>query len=378
MLEHALAELFEQQASENPPPTHASVAAATRQGRTRRRRRQAGLAASPVLAAGAVLAIGFGGVMPTGVNHVPAPTAPAAAGTQAPRLFNPLRPYVSPGWLPDGLSAMHLVGLFSGLEDEFSASNGVALNIYARGVCRLSSRSFTCGSNGGLLAPELALPRRDIGQRIGDLSGHAAYWMSKVGPGLGALTWQYAAGGWARVSAPDLQDALRMARSLRFGTAAAPPVAFPLQLTGVPADWRVNSVTTQVDHGVRYAVSFSVTAGPVDTILGLLTTPGQVVAVETGPEYGTSCESYFRHASYRQQIINGNDAYVLLRPRAWDTGAESGLCTVADGVLASVITERQSPLSATDLLASHIYFLGPDPTNWTTKPISAQAPSGFE
>jgi hypothetical protein len=370
MLEHTLAELFEQQASETPPPTRASVAAATRQGRTRRRMRQAGLAASPVLAAGAVLGIAIGGIIPTGAYHVDTPpTAPAASGTQAPRLFNPLRSYVAPGWLPDGLSVVHLVALFSRLEDEYSAPDGVAVNVYARGVCRLSSRAFTCGWPRDPLAPELPLPRRDIGRRIGDLSRHGAYWMFPAGPGLGTLTWQYAAGGWARVSAPGLQDALRMARSLRFGKAAEPLVAFPFQLTGVPVDWRVNSVATQVHRGVRYAFSFSVTAGPVDTTLGLVATPRQVVAVQTGPEYGTSCESYFRHASHRLQIINGNETFVLLRPQAWDTGAESGLCTVTDGVLASVITERQAPISATDLLADHIHFLGPDPAKWTTRPI---------
>ena len=287
MLEHALAELFEQQASEDPPPTRANVAAAARQGRTRRRRQHAWLAASsPVLAAGAVLAIALAGIIPTGAYHPHiSPTAPAASGTQAPRLFSPLRPYVSPGWLPDGMSVTHFVGLFSRLEDQYYASNGVALNVYARGVCRLSSRSLTCGwARDPRAQPELDISLRpDLGRRIGDLSGHAAYWMFPAGPGLGTLTWQYAAGGWALVYVAQFQDALRMARSLHFGTAAGAPVAFPFQLTGVPADWRVNSVMTQVDHGVRYAASFSVSAGPVDTSGGLAL-PRQVLAAETGPE----------------------------------------------------------------------------------------------
>ena len=368
MLEHALTVLFEQQAGENPPPTRASVAAAARRGRTRRRRRQAALAASPVLAAGAVLAIAFGGIIPTGGHraHI-APTTPADSGSQAPRLFNPLRSYILPGWLPDGLSVSHLAGLFSRLEEQYSAPNGVDLIVYARGVCRLSSRSFTCARDPG--APPLRLPRPDIGRRTSDLSGHAAYWEFPEGPGIGNLTWQYASGGWAVVTAPDLRDALRMARSLRFGQTAGPPVAFPFQLTGVPADWRVNSVTTQVDHGVRYASAFSVTAGPVDSTLGVDTGPRQVATVATGPGNGSSCESYFAHGSYRRQLIDGHETFVLLRPQAWDTGAKSGLCTVADGVLASVITEGQSAVAATDLLAHHMRFLGPDPANWTTRPL---------
>lgn len=235
-------------------------------------------------------------------------------------------------------------------------------------MCRLSSRSFGCGWPRDPAAPQLILPRTDIGRRTGDLSERAAYWAFRSGPTLGTLTWQYAAGGWAQVSAPGLQDALRMAHSVRFGKAAGPLAAFPFRVTGVPADWRVNAVITHVDHGVRYAFSFSVTVGPVDTTVGLAP-PRQVVTFQTGPEYGTSCESYFRHASYRQQIIDGNETFVLLRPQAWDSGAVSGLCTVADGVLASVITDGQSALAATDLLAHHMRFLGPDPANWTTRPI---------
>jgi len=113
----------------------------------------------------------------------------------------------------------------------------------------------------------------------------------------------------------------------------------------------------------------TVTAGPVDTILGLVSAPRQVVTVETGPLYGTSCVSYFHLASYRRQTIAGHEALVLLRPQAWDTEAKSGLCTVSDGLLTSVITEGQAAVSATGLLAHHIRFLGPDPANWTTRLI---------
>ena len=371
MLEHAVSELFEQQAAEDPPPTRASVIAAARRGHSRRRRRRAAIAASPALAAGAVLAIALEGIIPAGGYHAPAaPTAPAAVAPQAPRLFNPLRSYASPGWLPAGQSATDFVAAFSPLEDQYSGPTGTALTVYARGVCRLSSRSFTCGWPRSQAAPQTSLPRLYVGRQIGDLSGHAAYWEFPSGPGIGTLTWQYAAGGWATVTAPGPRAAaLRMAHSVRFGKAAAPLAAFPLQLTGVPADWRVNSVTTRVDHGVRYAVSFSVSAGQVGTTLEPALPPRQVATVATGPEYGNSCKSFFRNASYRLQIIDSNETFVLLRPSAWDSGAKSGLCTVADGVLASVITYGRSAVAATDLLAHHMRFLGPDPANWTTRPI---------
>jgi len=248
MLELALAELFEEQASEDPPPARASVAAAARQGQALRRRRRAGLAAAPVLAVGAVLAIAFTGVIQARSSHARA-SAPAAssAAAQAPRLFSPLRPYVSPGWLPRELSVTSFVGLFSRLQDTFSGPAGVGLNVWSRGVCRLSGRSFTCGWQHNPGAPESTV-QPDVGRRIGDLSGRAAYWSFSSGPGVGTLTWQYANGGWAVISAPDLPEALRMARSLRFSTAAGPTAAFPFQLTGLPADWRVTSVSTRVDR----------------------------------------------------------------------------------------------------------------------------------
>jgi hypothetical protein len=368
VLEHAVSELFEQQAAEDPPPTRASVIAAARRGRSRRRRRRAAIAASPALAAGAVLAIALGLIIPAGAYQAhPAPTTPTGSAAQAPRLFSPLRPYMAPGWLPGGLSVTHFVALFSRLEDQYTAPTGVGLTTYARGVCRLSNRSFTCGWARSKAAPELSLPRTDIGRRIGDVSGHAAYW-DPPGPGLGTLTWQYAAGGWAMVSAHAPQDALRMAHTVRLGQAAGPLAAFPFQLTGVPADWRVSTVSTQVEHGVRSASSFIISAGPVDATLGVAV-PRQVVMVETGPGYGSSCRSYFHNASYRLQLIDGNETFVLLRPSSWDSGATSGFCTVADGVLASVITYGQSAVAATDLLAHHMRFLGPDPANWTTRPI---------
>ena len=389
MFEQALAELFEEQASENPPPTQASVLAAAQQGRARRRRRNAGLAAaSPVLAVGAVLAITFGGLVPSSGYraqvsspgaHVSSP-ADGASAAQAPRLFSPLRPYVSPGWLPKGLSAASFVGVFTRLEDSYIdiRSTGVGLNVWSRGVCRLSSRSFTCGWPHDAGAPESIVPRPGIGRRIGEIGGRAAYWVFPSGSGTGTspssrfpsrqLTWQYAQGGWAVLSAPDLPDALRMARTLRFGMAAGPTAAFPFQLTGLPADWRVNQVFTRVDQGVRYAFLFGFSAGAVDTVADDFA-PRQVMTVQTGPLYGSSCVSYFHHASYRRQIINGHEAFVLLKPQAWDTGAKSGLCTVSDGVLASLITEGQATVSATGLLAHHIRFLGPDPAKWTTRPI---------
>jgi len=371
MLEHALTELFEQQASENPPPPRASVAAATRLGRTRRRRRQAGLAASPILATGAVLAIAFAGFIPAGSHnaHGSAAEHGRAPTVRAPVLFSPLRPYVSPGWLPEGISAASLTGLFSRLEDSYVGTTGVSLSVYARGACRLSSSSFTCDSLASSRAPEISLPRIDIGRAIAGLGGRAAYWTPSRGPTTGALTWQYAAGGWAVITASRLREALRMARSLAYGTAAGPAAAFPIQLTGVPGNWRVNSVMTRVDQGVRYAFSFSITAGPVATADGLFSAPRQVVAVETGPIYGTSCEAYFGRISFRKQVIDGNEALVLRRPQAWDTGATSGLCTVVDGVLTSVITDAQSPILAPDLLAHHMRFLGRSPAHWTTKPI---------
>src|SRR5215469_11180925 len=78
--------------------------------------------------------------------------------------------------------------------------------------------------------------------RAPDVAGHRAFWYS---PGL---VWQYARGGWARISipAPNLsavlhskqglaRTALKIARNIRYGVPTR--LEFLAQFSGLPSQW---------------------------------------------------------------------------------------------------------------------------------------------
>jgi hypothetical protein len=181
----------------------------------------------------------------------------------------------------------------------------------------------------------------------------------------GLLSWQWAKGGWAVLIAPDVQTALRVARSLRVGPAAGPAVEFPVQLTGLLADWRVNWVTAEPAKGVYYASAFDIAAGRTDTLPGFSSQLTPVLAV-TGLAhngYDGSCHAPPANA-WRPETIDGYLTYVrVLR-------LQSVLCTTdADGLYLQLTLGTHPVISVTNLFAHHVRLLGPDPANWTTKPI---------
>jgi hypothetical protein len=85
------------------------------------------------------------------------------------------------------------------------------------------------------------------------VDGHRAFWTSAY------LVWQYARGGWAWLGLPDHRgvgqrhDAVKVADHVRYGAATAPPVAFPVQLTGVPSRWQVSFLYYLPDAGMLRA-----------------------------------------------------------------------------------------------------------------------------
>jgi hypothetical protein len=375
MLEHALAELFEQQAWEDAPPMRSNIPSAVREGRRRWRRRSAGVIAAPVFAAGAVLAIALVGTIPGSAGHQPATTGHHPQ--VVPRHFNPLRPYVWYGWLPGGASTK-VEGLF-GRDNQILYGPGpstarIMVDVFAAGRCQVRRALLMCAETSG---PRQQIPNGGLGSKAGQVDGHPAYWTPQTKSGFprsvnptkaGTLIWQYARGSWAILSAPDKGDGLRIARNLIFGPTAGPPISFPFQLTDVPASWQVNSVATGWHDGVQYASSFVITAGPVDAVpLGVY--PSATPLFDAGPATGkqSSCAAlmYYQH---RTETINGYPAYVGFSPRA--TWPESELCTAdADGQMAWLAMGRHPTISAVNLFAHHMRLLGPDPANWTTRPI---------
>lgn len=185
--------------------------------------------------------------------------------------------------------------------------------------------------------------------------------------GSGTLIWQYARGGWATLFVTAdrgsfLQTALRIARSIRFGPAVAPPIRFRYQLTHVPADWYVAGVQVAWQHAVPFAQFYRISAGRYDSPW-LFPLPPSVVAILSA---GNTVPCGHALGS-RTATINGYE--VILSPgRLW---AVPQLCASnADGVGLAISVEH-SPISAASLFAHHLRLLGPDPHKWTTEPIAA-------
>jgi hypothetical protein len=364
MLEPDIKAVYKRMATVEPPPSRISIPAATRRGRTRMRLRGAGVVGSPLFAAGAVLAIALSGALPAGLlgtKHAPANAG--VSGPAAPRYFNPLRPYAAFGWLPDG-ALRHTAGFFG--RTELSLVNTgvtrgpVALFAFTAGICHLSGRTVTCSITGGA-------PTWKLGRPAGRVDGHPAYSATGFpGNSSGSLTWQYARGGWVTMEAPSLRIGLRIARNVRFGPTAGPPVRFPYQLTGVPANWRVNWVGTRWLHLVLYADGFGVTAGTVNRFSG---SPPTTPVFDAGPAAGKGQCYALMYYKFSIHTINGYQAFVghsttYPWPK-WELCANN-----ADGDFVWIAMRGHPAIGVVRLFEHHIRLLGPDPAKWTTKPIN--------
>ncbi len=372
MLDQMIRRAFEQMAGSDQPPARVSITHAIRRARVQRRRQALTAAGAPVLAAGAVVAIGLAGVIGL-TGRAQAPAGGSTAGTAAaPRYFSLLRPYAAFGWLPDGTS---LSQTRDGLGQDALLLWGrmdthTQLAIYAAGRCKVSGHTLRCNVAGQPIASQA------LGGLVGDVDGHRAYWASEhlsigVSPSLarrtlhltaGALCWQYARGGWAVLDAPNLRDALRMAVSIRIGPDVSPPVRFALQLTGVPADWQVNAVAAGWRDGILYATSYQITVGRAD--IGPEGDPSQPAtpSVQIGPGSKGACPQ-----AEPSTVINGYPV------RLWgpnETWADPELCAPdADGLFVWIQVSPRPIISPAEMFGHHLRLLGPDPAHWTTQPI---------
>ena len=382
MLESDIRAIFEQMAGADQPPSRVSVPAAQRRGRALARRHRARAVASPVLAAGAVLGIVLTGSLPAGLLGSGRPPA-AGTGAVALASFSPLRPYVSLGWRPTSRpSQINLDGRSA--EISFSGRRGQPewLIAFSAGSCRLAGRVLTCPAELGSPQPR----RQHLGRVIGQVHGHPAYWLPGVFPlsvtirvsashptsmdshtkgADGLLEWQYARGSWAKVAAPSPGTALRIARAARFGPDVAPPVRFPAQLTKVPAAWHVDSLTV-TGTGASASEQYLVTAS------------GAVLEVTFAPGSHSKLACQYAVApKHATTVING---YRVLTSHVtgWSTPHSTvrnlppwQLCAPdADGVNVQMLLGSHPVIGITSLFAHHLRLLGPDPANWTTRPIA--------
>jgi hypothetical protein len=290
---------------------------------------------------------------------------PAAAGPAAPRQFNPLVPYASFGWLPAGQSLVSggITPTASYMDtDEWS------LFVYAGGQCHLT------GSASVLNCPGAKLQIR----RAPDVAGHRAFWYS---PGI---VWQYARGGWARISipAPNLSavlrskqglagQALKIAGHVRYGVTTQ--LVFPARFSGLPSQWQVhNSSHYERDGGLLRADQYMLTTGSsrFDPHVGDtgVWTDAPYIIVHPAPRKGT-CSPHDPSSKNTSAIINGYR--VVLKRTHIDGVPMQELCGAhADGLWFDIQVFGAHPsIDVTSLFRDHMRLLGTNPADWTSQPI---------
>lgn len=402
--------LLDRAAEDDLPPVRVNIGMATCRGRRKLRRRRAYLAMAPV-AVGAVVAVialvplGLGGGHVESGNRRPAaptttpsmpPFMPASPATPV-RVFNPMRPYATFGWLPLHYS---IGGHLSGDQDLGTADfpDGIAtdvdelvavdtaargteylmLNVGAEGNCKLRHES-TLSCYNGMSEMTLASPAPKV-------SGLPAYWDT-----YGNLAWEYAPNSWAQLivrpeippggtpsfagppaipqSAAGEAIELRIASGVRYGRTATLPV-FPFRLTGLAADWSVlpggQSAYGMLDGRLAFTgvilgpaadpEALSVTVQPVGE-------PDAGCQLESGDSYVTVDGT---RAVLSSTVNSGKDYQYLCAGDVHGLEVQIGLDLVVEG---SDDVPVPGDFASAEAVFGHLRLLGPNPADWTTNPL---------
>jgi hypothetical protein len=384
-LETRLRDHFEQVAARDQPPSNVSIAAASSRGQSALRWRGARRIGVPALAASAVLAVALAGVLP--VADARRPPGAQLAGVHG--QLNPLIPYAAFSWLPAG----ERVSSGGSSRTSVELSTGVAgwqLAVYARGQCHRTMHAP--GAIHGRPAPwlvcgSLPLEQYALTGTAPAVRGHEAFWGPAFGPEgkwiHSALVWTYESGGWAVLSRTvvikhPVQTIFRIADGVMFGSPLSQPDRFAVQLTHVPADWRVSTAYFQRSHGMQLAYQYYVTTS---TAASLGVRPGwqfsaNLPFLDIFKSESWACYFYpggSRGSSVRQ-VINGY--HVILTHFPALKGAYSGLpweqlCAPdADGLTVMISSWGTHPEVPLTTLFRNMKLLGLDrPSNWTTQPL---------
>ncbi len=356
--------LLERLADDAAPPSWVDVGLARQRGRRKLRWRRAGVPAASALAVATVIAALASGLIPAGPRspgHSPADSRPAspAGPLTAPAAFNPLIPYAAFGWLPAG--HVFQTGETSPAVDYLTAgrksATDLSLSVYSAGTCDLSAAQvlrqvrqhgrarLTCGSSAGGTIVNLAGP-------VGTVHGQPAFW------GDGYLAWPYALGGWAMLGGSLARpDMLKIADGARFGPGATPPIAFPVQLTGALAAWRLNaadgSVAFMPYRGVLRANQWYLSHGKAEAMIS--------VYVDPAPGNG--------HCPAPNRTVGGYRVNVSGYPAARGNPPGQQLCAHADGLSVDIAINGWAVPNVAGVFGHDTRLLGPDPAGWTTRPL---------
>jgi len=343
-----------------------------------RRRRRAGLAAISVLAAATVTAVALATAAAPGR---PAPIAPVRPAPVVPSQFSPFIAYAAFGWLPAGYRLLE-GGTTRGATYQVAGRPHLVprpwyLLAYPAGGCQLTkARGLICKAYYpfGPLA---------LTSRAPDINGHHAYWATAYAhlpTPEPVLAWQYAPGSWAvlelgktkPLDAHWRQVAVKAASYVRFGVHAAPPVAFPVRLTGLPASWHLisgvrawmpywNGVGYRPYGQVLYASEWSVSTTAAST--GPRAGPRFLFTIGLAAQY-SPCRGPAQ-GSLVHKVVNGYRVIVSRGPYG------QTLCAADAGGLSVTIQEfgNHPTLDVVSLFAHHLQLLGTSPAHWATQPI---------
>jgi hypothetical protein len=368
MLENALAELFEEQASESPPPIGASIPSAVSHGRTRLRWRRVGGIGTPILVAAAVVAVS---VTPA-LSHRAPPASPAHHHRPghslpvAPSEFNPLVLYATFGWLPAGArqaatNESHTVEFLNAVGPRQASWQ---LAIFARGDCALTGSHLACRDLTTLQEPMATRSAPAV-------DGFAGYWDYPY-----VLIFEYAHGGWATLTlhgpndqpdAPARAMALHIADGLRLG-APGRPTRFPAQLVGLPSGWGIRAALTSQSRFGPLEFQYQIAVGALVTAPWFDSTDIPDFGIAPASQSPSVC--YVTPGQSQQLTVAGHQVTVTRVPAGNGEPAEQDLCAKnVDGLSVDIDTSgNHPPMDVTGLFA-HLRMLGPDPARWTTRPI---------
>jgi hypothetical protein len=365
--------LLERVAGNEAPPTRIDIALARRKGRARLRWRRAAIVGGvPVVAAIAAVAMIVGGMLPARTSG---PVA-VRGNVVTPHRFNPLIPYASFGWLPSG---KHITAAYTSAASEdlevgpTGSPRSWDLMVYTVGSCNHTSGqllrllhgghqpTMKCTLNWGASGgghPTLANPVSAVAPPV---NGHRAFWARPVcntnqcNLAAAMLVWNYAPGGWARLSGPSRSDALKIADNVTFGASTGHAIRFPVTITGPSPSWRVTMVQSAPYGGVLAAQQWDL--GTTAAALSFTVLPQRVAKVS-----GT-CNLQPPRAA-RHQMIGGFPVTTTI------TAQGSQACTPhAHGMSVYIFTGAKMAPDAIAIFAHHLRLLGPNPAAWTTQPL---------
>jgi hypothetical protein len=355
MLETELRELFERQASGHQPAAAITSQQVIRQGRSRLRISRATAVAAPMLAAAVVPAVvvatTLSGAEPG--SRPPHHRSAASAVAAAPKYFDPLRPYPAFGWLP----GTHVISGQTGTTTQIlnAGQPDWMLTVHAGGQCSAAGRILRCNGERGQFVLMTQLP---------DIDGLPAYWtvvgVQKI------LVFEYARDGWAELTFSDLAEAVRVAGHISFGSSAAPPVS-PVQLTGLPG-WRLRYESfLPMPDGTLAAGIFGFASGAAVDAPGSGNPANYPVLFVSKAALGGTCS--FTAGQSSNGLIAGYSVTITRVPAGGEPAVQELCAADANGLRIDIFVNGNNPAIDVTQVFAHLRLLGPDPAQWTTKPV---------